>query len=233
MKTLRAFGMWGSTVFIYLGVSLLGWGLPNLFLYVPEFFASPPRLAYSLAVMLFGVLIGVQSYHSLAGIQDGKGLEETKVSRQTIIGVLLVIILFVALFLLPLASRRAIGVFVENPVAQWLGALLCGLGYLLVFWSGLALGRQYSAEVVLQKDHLLVTSGPYRLIRHPRYLGILCLSLGLSLLFCSWFGLALSLPVIGLILARIYDEERLLQSAFGEAWQKYCRQSWRLLPYLY
>lgn len=233
MNIIRSLEVFVSTVAIYLGFTLLGWGLPNAPCYLPKFFASPIRLAYSLVVVLFALLIGVQSYNSMEGMQDGKGVAETRVSRQIIIGRLLVISLFVALFLLPFTSRRAIGVFPEIPILQWFGVLLCSLGYLLVFWSGLALGRQYSAEVVLQQDHLLITSGPYHLVRHPRYLGILCLSIGMSLIFHSWLGLAFCLPVVGLVLSRIHDEESLLQTAFGEDWMHYCQRSWRLLPYLY
>lgn len=233
MKILRSLSVAVFTVTIYLGIPILGWCFPDFQFSLASFFASPTYLAYSLVVIMFGLFIGIQSYHSMEGIQDGKGLAETRVNRQTVIGIVLVVTLFVAMFILPLTSRRAIGVFSATPFLQWFGVLLCVLGYMLIFWSGLVLGRQYSVEVVLQQDHQLITSGPYRLIRHPRYLGILCLSFGVSLLFHSWLGLAFSIPVIGLILSRIHDEEHLLQNAFGKAWQKYCQRSWRLLPYLY
>jgi protein-S-isoprenylcysteine O-methyltransferase Ste14 len=91
----------------------------------------------------------------------------------------------------------------------------------------------YSPEVTVQEDHQLVTSGPYRIIRHPRYLGVLLVALGLSLLFRAWIGLGLGLLVLAVLLGRIRDEEALMRQEFGEAWEGYCQRSWRLVPYVY
>jgi protein-S-isoprenylcysteine O-methyltransferase Ste14 len=56
---------------------------------------------------------------------------------------------------------------------------------------------------------------------------------GVSLLFRSWVGLALCLPVLWVLIDRIRDEEAVLQQEFGPAWRNYTQRSWRLLPYLY
>ena len=112
--------------------------------------------------------------------------------------------------------------------------MLSGLGYLLlVFWSGVALGKQYSPEVTIQKDHELITSGPYRVVRHPRYLGVLLLALGAALVFRSWIGLLGYILLLGILLSRIRDEEALLRQEFGPAWEAYRSRSWRMIPYLY
>jgi protein-S-isoprenylcysteine O-methyltransferase Ste14 len=229
MKAARAVGVFLATVAIYLGICLLGWGLFDL----AEFFSRIPYLAYAGVVGIFGLLVGIQAYHSLEGIQDSKSPEGKVIRRQTAIAVLLVVILALGMFFLPFCSRRGIAVFPASAAPDGLGVFLSFVGYLLVYWSGVALGRQYSAQVTIQQDHQLITIGPYRLIRHPRYLGILCLSLALSLLFHSWAGLSGSLVVGGLVLARISDEEDLLQSEFGKIWQTYCQRSWKLIPYLY
>jgi protein-S-isoprenylcysteine O-methyltransferase Ste14 len=229
MKLLRAIGYGFSTLAIYLGVTLLGWGLRHL----GEFYSSAPRLVYAVIVGLFGLAIGIQAYFSTAGIQDAPGQKEKTVSRQTIIGGLLVGALFVSMFLLPFTSRREIATFPEFPVLAWISIPFAGLGYLLIVWSGLSLGKQYSAEVTIQEDHQLITSGPYHLIRHPRYMGILCLAVALPLLFHSWIGAALLPVVIGLVLSRVYDEETLLKQEFGQRWQEYCCHSWRLVPYIF
>jgi adenylate cyclase len=213
---------------IYLGAPLLGWGLLGW----REFLAGGPRAAYAGAVALFGLLAGLQAYRSLAGLQDAPGQKAKTVRRQTYLGQALVALLFAALVFIPFSSRRAIGVFPELLLVGWTGAALCLPGYLLIFWSGLALGKQYSAEVTIQKDHQLITGGPYRLVRHPRYLGILALALGLSLLFHSWIGLVVCLVVLGLVLARIHDEEALLQQEFGAAWKQYCQHTAPLIPFL-
>jgi len=102
-----------------------------------------------------------------------------------------------------------------------------------VFWSGITLGRLYSADVTIQENHHLVTSGLYRYVRHPRYLGAVFLGVGLSLAFRSWTGLVLSSAFISLILLRIRDEEALIHKELGQELEVYCELSWRLIPFLY
>jgi protein-S-isoprenylcysteine O-methyltransferase Ste14 len=91
----------------------------------------------------------------------------------------------------------------------------------------------YSADVTIQDQHRLVTDGPYRYIRHPRYVGAILLGFGAALVFRSWIGVALSLIFIGVILFRIRDEEALMHKEFAKAWEHYCERSWRLVPFVY
>jgi protein-S-isoprenylcysteine O-methyltransferase Ste14 len=229
MKYLRAIGVGLSTVLIYLGLALFGWGLDDL----QGYFSAYPRLGYAVIVLAFGLAVGYQAMSSLEGIQDFQGQEGKTVRRQSIVGGALVLLLFVGLAFLPFADRRSIGLIADAQALGWIGLILCGLGYALVFWSGLALGRQYSAQVSVRKDHQLITTGPYRYVRHPRYLGVLSLALGAAFVFRSWIGLALSVVVLGLLLSRIFDEEALLHKEFGQVWEAYCKRSWRLIPHLY
>jgi protein-S-isoprenylcysteine O-methyltransferase Ste14 len=97
----------------------------------------------------------------------------------------------------------------------------------------LALGRQYSADVTIQKEHHLITSGVYRLIRHPRYLGVIALSTGVSCVFRSWIGLLTSLFFVAVLIFRIKDEEATMHKEFGVQWEAYVKRSWRLIPYIY
>ncbi len=228
-KYLRGVYFFAATGATYLGLSLLGWGLNA----TPAFLAFAPRLAYALTVVAFALAIGWQGIDHPEGVDGGRGQEDKRSSRQTVLGYVLVVILFVALFFLPFTDRRGIGVL-DLPVGlRWAGVILCAIGYALVFWSGLALGRQYSAEVTIQENHRLITGGPYRLIRHPRYLGLLCLAAGVPLVFRSWIGLLIGVVVLGLLLQRIGAEEALMHREFGAQWEAYCRRSWRMVPYVY
>lgn len=163
----------------------------------------------------------------------GKGDENKFIPRQRVIRVLVSTLLFGALVFIPFADRRSIGILTDSPTLRWVGLLLSIPGMGLIFWSGMALGRLYSPEVTLQKDHHLITDGPYQTIRHPRYLGGIIQGIGLSLLFRSWIGLLLTLAFIILILFRIKDEELLMSNGFGDEWQQYCTKSWRLLPFIW
>jgi protein-S-isoprenylcysteine O-methyltransferase Ste14 len=78
--------------------------------------------------------------------------------------------------------------------------------------------------------HTLATSGPYRIVRCPSYLGLLINSLGWSLAFRSTIGVVLTLLMIPPLLARIRAEERLLGLEFGAEYEAYCARRSRLLP---
>ncbi len=138
-----------------------------------------------------------------------------------------------ALVFVPFADRRGLCVLTIGPLARWLGLFLATVGMGLIIWSGLALGRLYSPEVTIQQGHRLITLGPYRAVRHPRYLGGMIQGIGLSLLFRSWVGLALTLLFIVIIWFRIHDEEALMHQEFGDEWETYCQRSWRLIPYVW
>jgi protein-S-isoprenylcysteine O-methyltransferase Ste14 len=78
-----------------------------------------------------------------------------------------------------------------------------------------------------------VTIGWYQHIRHPRYLGLMIMLLGFTLLFRSWVGLATTFVGAGALIWRIFDEEKMLHQEFGERWEDYCQHTWRLIPKLW
>ena len=229
MKYLRAAQFFVGTLAIYLVPPLLGWGMDDL----RGFFSLHPRLGYAALVVILGLVAGYQAIDAPEGIRGGRGDESKLVRRQTIVKGVVILLMYGALVLLPFADRRNMGVMFEDQAARWLGLVFAGPGFALIFWSGIALGKLYSADVTIQKNHRLITTGPYRYIRHPRYLGAILVAIGLSILFRSWIGLVASIPFLGVLLFRIKDEEALLRQEFGPEWETYCQQSWRLIPYLY
>lgn len=229
MKILRGFGFFVSTMVMYLGIPLLGWGLGDLL----GFFSMSQRLGYALVVLALGFAVGWHVLASPEGVRGGRGREDKLVARQSVIRITVIVMLYVTLLFLPFADRRGIGTLAGNPAIRWIGVVLFGLGSGLVFWSGVALGRLYSGDVTLQEDHRLVTSGPYRRVRHPRYAGGILLAFGLSLTFNSWIGLVLGALFIGIVLLRIRDEEALMREEFGREWEGYCERTRRLIPFIY
>ncbi len=223
---LRAIWTFIGTLAIYLGLSLVGWGLGDL----AGFFASPVRLAYGSVIVLFAAAVAYQAVVAPEGVQGSSGLKEKRVPRQATVGYLMLLCLAVGLILLPICDRRNLALLPEWLVLRWGGVLVTAAGYALVFLSGIFLGRQYSAEVTIQEGHKLITAGPYRRLRHPRYLGILLMTLGISLVFRTWAGFVLLPVVMALLLWRIKDEEALMANEFGAEWEAYCKRSWRLVP---
>jgi len=100
----------------------------------------------------------------------------------------------------------------------------------LLIWTVMTLGRFLVPRAVIFQDHKLITSGPFRFLRHPTYSGVLALWLGAG--FGTLNGillLAFPLALLGFFIqARI--EEKLLEEKFGEAYRAYERKTARFVP---
>ncbi len=122
----------------------------------------------------------------------------------------------------------------EIDVAEALRALGVGLavaGVAFALWSMATLGRHYDLELGVHRDHEVIRSGPYALVRHPVYLGLgvhlfgACLATGNLLLIAG--TVAVVFPVFYL---RAATEERLLRAELGEAYNAYARMVPMLVP---
>lgn len=95
------------------------------------------------------------------------------------------------------------------------------------------LGSRFSGLVAIQPGHTLVTTGIYRVIRHPSYLGLLVNALRWGLAFRSGIGVLVVALLIPPLLARIRSEERLLRAQFGAGYDAYRARTSRLIPGIY
>jgi protein-S-isoprenylcysteine O-methyltransferase Ste14 len=110
-----------------------------------------------------------------------------------------------------------------------LAILAAGLG--LRVWAVWSLGRYFRREVTIVPGQTVQTSGPYRWIRHPAYLGDLLIVFGFDLAWGSWVGAALGTAIaLAGHLPRIRVEEAELRRAFGESYGRYARGRARLVP---
>lgn len=96
------------------------------------------------------------------------------------------------------------------------------------------LGKEWSLTARLVEDHQLATSGPYALVRHPIYTGMLGMLLATGLTISHWAALLVALIVffIGTTI-RVRSEEKLLREAFGEQFETYARSVRAIVPGLY
>ena len=101
----------------------------------------------------------------------------------------------------------------------------------LTLWSVRTLGRQWSLDARLVEGHELVTGGPYRYVRNPIYTGMLGMLLATGLTWSRPLAIVAGVLVFCLgTVIRIRAEERLLRTAFGEAWQAWARRTPAFIP---
>ncbi len=113
---------------------------------------------------------------------------------------------------------------------RWLGVIGAIFSVLLVAWIHRTLGRQYSAELAIQKDHALVTSGPYARTRHPMYTALNMFSFSIALTTSNILVLFFAVLVIVPFpwIARM--EEKMLLETFGEDYREYMSKTGRFFP---
>ncbi len=213
------------TLVVYVGLPMLGWGLND----VRGFLSEPARLG----MILFGCVSAFLAAWQGMVIPERQDQKAKRINRQTVYLVVVQLLGLLLLISLGYCDRRGLGVMPENEGVRLVGLGLAYLGGTVMFWSVLDLGRQYSPEVTIQKEHHLITHGLYGFIRHPRYLGLVVLVLGSALAFRSWTGIAADVILLASLLWRIRDEEAMLQREFGTEWDAYARRTRRLVPWVW
>jgi protein-S-isoprenylcysteine O-methyltransferase Ste14 len=114
------------------------------------------------------------------------------------------------------------------------GIVLMVLGIALRAWSVIVLGRNFTVFVQVREEQPVVDTGPYRLLRHPSYTGLLVVCLGIGLALGNWLALVvvLVLPTVA-ILVRIRVEERALLAGIGEPYRRFAATRKRLIPWVW
>jgi len=118
------------------------------------------------------------------------------------------------------------------PAVAWAGVILAALGFVLRLWSLLVLRERFTRTLLVQQEHRIERSGPYRFVRHPGYLGsLLCLN---GIAMASGNTLLLIVSTVCTYVAyryRIRVEDAMLVAAFGEAYESYRRSTGALIPW--
>jgi protein-S-isoprenylcysteine O-methyltransferase Ste14 len=126
-----------------------------------------------------------------------------------------------------------------NPLHFGHGHLIGGLvvmcaGIVLRVWSVLVLGKSFRTTVEVDPGQQVVDRGPYRLVRHPSYSGLITVAIGAGIYFGNWISLAfmIVLPVAA-TLRRIAVEEAALTQVMGQPYLEYRQRTKRLIPGLW
>ena len=206
-----------STLF-FIGLAIVGWGG------VRPFFANPARTA---AVAIFLALM-VASWFTAGNVSSGDREDR---SNRWVLAVFMILSILSTYFS-AYTDRKNFWV-IDGDATRWIGVGLVVIGGVIRLWPVFVLGNRFSGLVAIQPGHTLVTTGIYRVVRNPSYVGLLLGSFAWNLTFRSAVGIALTALMIPALIARIHSEERLLESQFGAEYEAYRRRTWRLIPGLY
>jgi protein-S-isoprenylcysteine O-methyltransferase Ste14 len=124
--------------------------------------------------------------------------------------------------------------FPSSAVTVVLGVLLVWVGIGLRWWSFRTLGRYFTVDVMTSTDQPVISTGPYRIVRHPSYAGLLLIFAGGGISYANWLSLGalILLPLLGLV-NRMRVEEAALSATLGEAYRGYARSHKRIIPFLW
>ena len=115
----------------------------------------------------------------------------------------------------------------------WIGAAVTVGGLLFAVWARQHLASNWSSEVTIKQGHELITTGPYALVRHPIYTGILAGFLGSAIALSQVRGVIGFVLIFVVLWAKLRREEEWMRSQFGETYASYAHQTAALVPYLF
>jgi protein-S-isoprenylcysteine O-methyltransferase len=184
-------------------------------------------------------LIYLVSEVILTVTRRGRSKTGTKQDKSTL-GMLWLVIavsIMAGIFVARSRSLRAVLWPFELPESDWIPALAIGLfalGLAVRWWAIVTLGRFFTVDVTIEKDHELVERGPFRYVRHPSYTGVLLAFVGWALTLRNWGAILVVLvPIFVAFLRRMRVEESALTKALGDQYRDYIRRTKRLVPGLY
>jgi protein-S-isoprenylcysteine O-methyltransferase Ste14 len=189
-------------------------------------------------LILFVVVLGIRAVFGFKQRQIGQSswsVSEDAVSREGRWSLLLRPVVF--LFMLGLVVLYLIepsgsdGLYLPLPSFVRFGGVLLGIaGVVYLVWVHRTLGIQWSTTLQFKEDHTLITSGPYKYIRHPMYASLFLFFVGLSIISSFWPFIVL-VAITLLFFVRIMGrEESMMIDQFGEAYQVYMKRTGRFLP---
>lgn len=158
--------------------------------------------------------------------------------RESVTGRSLYILCFLVAFELlfenfPLWKPLYFPVFPQTIIWKLSGLLICMVGLLLSVTARIYLGRNWSGTITMKKDHEFITSGPYRITRHPIYTGFLTAFAGCVITsgqLKDFIGLVLIWIALSI---KISKEEKFLYQLFGDRFLDYKRKTMKLIPFIY
>jgi protein-S-isoprenylcysteine O-methyltransferase Ste14 len=114
----------------------------------------------------------------------------------------------------------------------WIGAMLCIAGLAFCIWARFTLGRNWSGVVTFKGGHELITRGPYRIVRHPIYTGLIFMFVG-TVIVLGHVAAIIAVPFVFLSFwIKLRSEEKLMLEKFPDEYGAYQRRVRRIIPFV-
>ena len=120
----------------------------------------------------------------------------------------------------------------QNMVSNAAGLIINFLGFIICITGRKYLSKNWSGKVTLQEKHTLIKNGPYKIIRHPIYSGVLIMMLGSGIIAGNLFGFIWVFFCFFGLFRKSKQEEKLLEQEFGEAYAQYKKETKMLVPFI-
>ena len=146
-------------------------------------------------------------------------------------------ILLVLAFLLLTKRHRLpypfdVRIIPATETVEWMAGILCIAGLAFCVWARATLGRNWSGTITLKEGHELIERGPYRLVRHPIYTGLLAMFLATAIAFGHLGGIVAVLLAFASFWIKLSEEEKLMRQQFPEQYGSYEQRVKRIIPFV-
>lgn len=199
------------------------------------------NLFFRIALLSLWISLGIvrgyygrktKTHDSLVGIKEKLKTAESEVGKSMLILTAIIAVIGVAGIILYLLSPPW-WTWTHLPLGewiQWIGIVVSIIPIFYLIWVHRHLDNQWSIALEIQEDHKLITTGPYRRVRHPMYLGIFVYTIGLCLISLDILVILFFVFSIWVNYRRIPSEEQMMIDQFGDEYLEYMKRSGKLIP---
>jgi protein-S-isoprenylcysteine O-methyltransferase Ste14 len=190
-----------------------------------EELSSPARILFLVSIGAFSAGELVQAFRRRRGA--------TRVDLRA--EALFRLMFFGGIVMLPLGRAVAPGAAIGGGVSLFaLGVVVGWAGALLRWWSFLSLREYFTVVVTTTADQPVIDRGPYRVLRHPSYTGLLLILAGVGVMVGNWLSAAGAVVLVLIaVIHRLRVEERAMIAALGDRYRRFAASRARLVPYVW
>ena len=183
------------------------------------------NLLIKICWLLFMVVWVIFSFNAKKNVQNNN-------QRQSSFIRLAIIVVVIAVLKIIFRDLPHANIFLSNHFVQTCGVSICALGIAFAIWARIHIGKNWGMPMTQKKEPELITTGPYRFVRHPIYTGLITAMIG-SLLAEGFMWMIWLVCMGGYFFYSAKKEERSMMLQFPEGYPEYMRRTKMLIPFIF